>query len=82
MQTRLEQRQQRDVWIVEDILDARPKRYSDGSTTMEYLIKWEGYSSENSSWESWNTLTPEVKNFVESKRMKTPQRKPRKNRRR
>jgi len=69
METRLEQRQQRDVWIIEDILDATPNTTTDGSATMEYLIRWEGYSSENDSWEPWNNLTTGGKDLVESKGM-------------
>jgi hypothetical protein len=44
----------REEFLVEEILAHRgnDKR----KTSLEFLVKWQGYSDENNSWEPWNNL--------------------------
>ena len=44
----------REEYLVEEILAHRgdPKR----KTSLEFLVKWKGYTDENNSWEPWNNL--------------------------
>ncbi len=64
MKTRLEQRDQRGFYKVEDVLDRRTARNTNGTTSWEYLIKWQDYPPENNTWEPWRNLNTYGKKFV------------------
>ncbi len=46
------------TWITESILDHRPKkkRKDMRASQLQFLVKWEGYPSENNTWEPWSNL--------------------------
>ena len=58
---------QRDSWVYSlgHVLDRREVRNEDGSITVEYLIKWEGYN--DTSWEPFKQLNAAAKKFVKNK---------------
>ncbi len=58
---------QRDSWVysLEDVLNRREVRNKDGSITVEYLIKWEGYN--DTSWEPFKQLNAAARKFVKNK---------------
>ncbi len=58
---------QRDSWVYSlgHVLDRREVRNKDGSITVEYLIKWEGYN--DTSWEPFKQLNAAAKKFVKNK---------------
>ncbi len=54
---------QRDSWVysLEDVLDRWEVRNKDGSITVEYLIKWEGYN------DTFKQLNAAARRFVKEK---------------
>ncbi len=46
------------TWITEAILDHRPKkkRKQLRRSQLEFLVKWQGYPSEENTWEPWANL--------------------------
>jgi len=46
------------------VLDRRTARNTNGTTSWEYLIKWQDYPPENNTWEPWRNLNTYGKKFV------------------
>jgi hypothetical protein len=61
------------TWITESILDHRPKKRRNRllRSQLEFLVKWQGYPSEENTWEPWCNLRRNslVHEYLRNKRM-------------
>ena len=45
-----------DEFLIERILDHRPKTKRPKRSELEFLVQWDGYDATHNSWEPWELL--------------------------
>jgi hypothetical protein len=57
------------MYLIDHIVSAHPKNKLKGKLRdLQFLVRWEGYTQESDTWQSWGTLrkNPRLRHFLEN----------------